>query len=346
METIQQFLCAARKKNKEGKLFLDKSVHSLNKCAINRWLKHIESVEKVEKNRKDRHKVATELINKMVYINFQDFCRYIVRAFIQFLQEIGDKKYIMIVETSKSSTNKSNRWVGYLLVFLAKQESDAFLTKRDRCLLTKHYKDPEYIISDTSYIKEHGIDDNTVCMFCDDGIFSGTQMQYHLFDLNRALQPKTKQNTNIQNEKVARVKVYIISVIMGKIAENRLSHCCTQRTYLKQCLEPHFIYSKRMEGLGYKELNNMFPSYWYMDEGCKKIPNDYAQCLPVYFEHKIPDAVSSFPSLLMQGYYIDTYGKPHQVGSIINQCNTKENASVLEGSSLGDGCVEPFYKKQ
>lgn len=339
METIQQFYCAARKRNKEGKLFLDESVHSLNKCAINRWLKV------VKEDGPERYKIATELIENMVYINFQDFCRYIVRAFIAFLQEIRDKKYIIIVETYKRDVIKSNRWVANLLIFLAKQSSDRYLTKRDRCRLSKYYKDPEYILTDTAYIEEHGIDENTVCMFCDDGVFSGTQMQNHLLRLNEALQPKTKSKLNSQNDKVGRVNVYVISVIMGKIAENRLNSFY-KRTYLKQCIEPHCIYSKLMEGLGHEQLNEMFPTYWYLNENDKRVPNDYTKCLPVYFEHKIPDALSSFPSLLMQGYYIETCGKDHRVGSIINRCSRNlDDDKVLEGSSLGDGCAEPFYKR-
>jgi hypothetical protein len=58
---------------------------------------------------------------------------------------------------------------------------------------------------------------------------------------------------------------------------------------------------------------------------------DYMNCIPIYFEHKIPDAVSSFPHLIVQVVTDCTWDESHK-------------ARIEDGSGIDAPCVRPFYK--
>jgi hypothetical protein len=58
-------------------------------------------------------------------------------------------------------------------------------------------------------------------------------------------------------------------------------------------------------------------------------PIDYMNNVPIYFEHKIPDVMSSFPHIVVQ---------------VAKNCKWDEHTDINDGSSQHTPCGTPFYK--
>lgn len=95
------------------------------------------------------------------------------------------------------------------------------------------------------------------------------------------------------------------------------------------------------------EANNMFTM---LSSGCNK--SQYLYNCPIYFEHKIPDAMSSFPTLIVYGEYAPA--KLNNAESIPNNSLIKckpENKTIspddiylITNGSTSQTCGAPFYK--
>lgn len=169
----------------------------------------------------------------------------------------------------KQDRNKSDVWVICLILGYGRQ------------FLGQQYYDPIKIINLTS--DQIDPDKQVHYVLVDDFIFTGTQMIYSI-DL------KLHYNAH-------KYKIHVVCVGIGPEGLRKLS----SRGII-------VFYDKEYASLGQlvKESNYSSKYQHYRAELSKRFgqpfidPIDYMNNVPIYFEHKMPDVMSSFPHIIVQ----------------------------------------------
>lgn len=239
----------------------------------------------------DKDNIINLILENLTYIGFDEFLILLMKSFKKFFEDINDSEYVIIYNEDR---NKSDLWVLLLLIKYGKK------------FLKKLYRDPVDIIE----LRHHNnkISDNMVYLFCDDFIYSGTQMYYTLENFVLKSNRKNLKNTYI-------VCAGITRYALTQFSFNKIYYSYNLKS-IGEIVESTDY--KKIE----KEINNRFPQP-FIDKF------NYMNNVPIYMEHKLPDTMSSFPEIIIK---------------VINNCKWNNAARIVDGSDETTMCAHPFYK--
>jgi len=290
MSSIAKFKKLAKTRLEEGRLIKLRNDYDVDKDKVAKLQK---------KSPTSENDIITNLVlQNLRYISFDELLCLIMKAFSEFLKQTGSKPYVLLFHRDG---NKSYIWILLLLL------------RYGRMFLKDLYKEPVDIMNvSTSDLSKASTDINYV--FCDDFIFSGTQMWYAL-DLFRM---KVSYRTDYH--------IYIICGGVGSTGLSKLSGYGAKLYYGTLCPTLGDIIKKSQ----YKDKYNTLKKFMSFQFGQPFIDRiEYTNCIPIYFEHKLPDAMSSFP---------------HIITNVIRDCVWNDDTLIEDGSSEQTKCAHPFYK--
>jgi len=285
--------------------------HSLNKINIERFIKA--SDYKVKG-------IVKKIIENTTYISFKEFKINLIRAFKLFIKTMEkDKIKIVYVYKTKKWKNKSNQWIyKILLKFIKKTQANL-----------------KIVLISKSNIKS--LNYNDTILMPDDCIYSGMQMQGNLIrEIGKYKKLKTFLN------------IYILCPYMSSFGIKAI-------TYKDD--EKEFNYKVK---IGYhKNLDKYLLTKFLSNDELKLIQSFYSNLKPkdmleddddlyaiefqvflIYFNHKLPDYISSL-TLFYMGVVPNNYNKrilkerrrkgnkngnlPLQIIPLIKNCNYNTN---------------------
>ena len=237
------------------------------------------------------------ILQNVLYIGFNELLLMLMDGFKQFLDHIQKKSYTLVFNRDN---NKSDIWVILLI-----------LRYGNKILGKENYYDPVNIIE---MAKPNEYSKDMIYLLCDDCIYSGTQMRSNITNLKGKFPYKTKSH------------IYVV--------------CAGASTYgLENCMDIQVFYSKKLDS--FKEIIQASPEYKSRYCSLKSKLNytfpqpfiekfNYMNNIPMYMEHKMPDAMSSFPRILVH---------------IVNKCKWEKGYDHIDdGSNEFTMCAHPFYK--
>lgn len=232
-----------------------------------------------------------EILKNYVYISFDQFFLMLMHSFAAFLRT--KTPYVMVVDDKWDHTIKSNNWVVLLLLRYGQK------------MLGKLYYDPVDIV--TIIDRKFCPDKEKNYLLCDDFMFSGTQMDYNI---QYFIPEWTHKSQNF--------KIKIVCAGCTQRARTRLSKYKNDVTvYYTYDMKPICASDELLEYF------DTLPQPFNVERVVWK------ENIPMYTEHKLPDAVSSFPQIIK---------------CFISNCSWPKNSRVVDGSSARTKCAHPFYK--
>lgn len=228
-----------------------------------------------------------------------------MKSFETFLESNTEKKYVVIDIISREE--KSYNWVLLLLL------------RYGPLFLKDKYYPPSKVIKVPStrnwrekVVLNAGLD--THFLFCDDFSFSGTQMVQSVNKLTQLLRERYPAAVDAYGNfnKTANINI----VCAG----------CSKAAYDKFVNFQYKVHATKV----FAPITPPLP-----DKILESLPQpfedtiDYKNNIPLYFEHKLPDAMSSFPMIYKE---------------IINNCAWDEETRIVDGSSVTTLCAQPFFK--
>lgn len=352
--TYEQLLAKAKRRLNQGLLVKTQDQYQLDHGELDRWR------EAYTQLCKDEDVIAATLASIFAecatYVSFLDFLEYLLDAYDDFLRKNDNKPYVFVYQKE----TKSDFWIAELLVY---HLPDGALP-------------PSYITNNfTQLTKVIDIDKVTI-VACDDACYSGEQMCDTIRDITRCYEndePRIvnvavlvaamtsmaqkriysifKECTHDQNDKQISVFYRLPLLTIPRMLVEKFQEEDVTKT--KQALLKRWINLIQNQDFINKSLMTYFSDFpksnmaTYSDsEFDLRVYNIHIN-VPYYFEHKLPDGASSFPSLFA-GYVTQRCGS-HQNGpfKIIANCKLSEKSLktfAVDGSSVHDECAQPFYK--
>jgi hypothetical protein len=251
--------------------------------------------------------VKTVVLENLVYIGFDAMLLLLMKSFRAFLEAV-EGPYVLVF--NNLAQNKSDVWVLLLL-----------LRYGPRFLGAAAYRDPAGILELSKVTFGTPVDADMAYVFCDDVVYSGTQLHYRWDALRTACDKGWR----------FKPRAHVVCAAIGPRAIARLGTCVG---------EAQLFYGRRVPSL--KETVDAHPDRYdkaRVEARVRDLPQpfedtiDHAQKILLYLEHKMPDILSSFPDILVD------------VVSNCKQGNAeRRHALIRDGSSATTRCAHPFYK--
>lgn len=292
------------------------------------------------------------------FVSFSDFLTLILTAYTRFLRDNGTNDYVLYY----SDELKSNFWVAQILVFHGSQ------------LLGDDYVPPYRITNDIDEFKEYlesshsgrSLADFSVVL-CDDASYSGKQLR-EMIDLVVLEAAEDGKELNItvlvsamttlakrkiamaygEHELRSTIGIYFEMPLktIPMMLDERLARTDLTRTERTR-FEEWRAFTKQ-----YSVINGVLDKYFTdfpVNDNDDEVTTTYNILIniPVYFEHKLPDSESSYPSMFV-GYVTQKCGPHTDSFGIIKNCKLSPQSKryfAIHGSSVDDDCATPFYKK-
>lgn len=304
--------------NKE-KLFMESGAKGVNIANIQKWFTNIQtySPEEIKETYKFFARTFTEFL---VYVPFDDFYKIINLMSLQFEQIINSPDYTNIYFFIPDTINKSNMWV--TLLFLD------CLVKNN--LLTPEIQAKIKIVNMYHKLVEDSNNSKSLCIYCDDMSYTGTQISSNFN--NRLINNKSTLDTNID-------KYFIISYI-SNIGKDKITKEVKNAFFCDNTIAV-YSYVDQLQvkyNDGNEEMvNNVLKMFSFQpDNEFMNMGHAACQCskkyIPIYFDHKIADNLSTFNKLLFTGAY-PTKGNVCEINPLIEGCNNIANLKELFGEN-------------
>ena len=320
----------------------DPPKYTKNIKKFNEWIENI----KKSSNPDELIIFAKFLRDKIRYVSFNEFNNKINELSVNYVNYINKnkKKYDYIVFTSYSdhgstTIDKSDFWVLLLSIYC----------------INKHKFESNIIYIpniDTDIVNKLLSKFNILITIFDDMAYSGTQLNHRLFKINNSI------IKNIDIEYIC--DIYLFVPYISTTALNKFEE--------QQNIKNNIIISKSTEII--ESLVDQFKEWYgnkenYMDIlkiGCPKdyeskikktfnCNSNYIQ-IPIYFEHKIADFMSTFNTILLFGTYPVINDDDCNPQSLINDCDenissilpyNKDNIINCDNMNDNDGNI--YFKK-
>lgn len=307
MSNIDQFKKIAHERLCDGQLIKQVNEYAPDPEKVQQALEQNKSLADQE------NPVKTVVLENIIYIGFDTMLLLLMKSFRAFLQEVKEP-YVLVCNsiTHSKKKDKSDIWVLLLLLRYGPK------------FLGEAYRDPVEILQLPEHFDFNAkpIDATKTYVFCDDVIYSGTQLHYRLDALRM-----TCHMANL------RVRAYVVCAAIGPQGIKRLD----------KCIGAAHIYGRRVPSL--QEIVDTQP-YLYIKDRVKKhvqtLPQPFNDTIyhmnkiPLYLEHKMPDIMSSFPDILID---VVSNCKLDNAGD-----TNAQHKLIRDGSSANTFCAHPFYK--
>lgn len=305
--------------------------------------------------------LVNTIYNHVEYISWRKFFCNLVKCIESFLKKIGDEEQIALFVGDPKKSN-----------YLMAKHFLLYVQEKKPALNGKIYIMCAYNIYETV---EH-------IVFIDDASYSGLQMYDYLTATARNIMysPYVKSEnvkfhviipymTQIavdrlqQRESVTIYNTVQLTTLAQYIAEKRVDvwdgisklentpeNVKKKRNTLEFSYMLHDNFRYDNPELNYKkrylETTKIQNSVCFIDDLLEQMDQyNITYIVPVYFQHKIPDAVSSLPTIFASGK-VSNYCKAPKTIIFIENCEyVQEKRAEMEGTTATDKCAEPFYKK-
>ena len=289
--SVQKFKKLARLRLREGRLIKTKNEFELDSAKIN-----------------GKDEIENIILQNLIYVSFDQLLHLIFTGFQKFLAHVKTEPYALLF---KQDSNKSDVWIIMLLLRYGRQ------------FLGKTYYDPINVINiSADKFNKAVLTQHVNFTLVDDFIFTGTQMNYTIEYLFKKIDYELLEYKG----DVRQYKIHVLCGGIGRAGLAKLSSWGVNIHYAKKYASLGQLVKKSPHSANYTqykaELSQKFGQP-FID------PVDYMNNVPIYFEHKIPDVMSSFPHIIIQ---------------VAKNCKWDENTDINDGSSQHTPCGTPFYK--
>jgi len=350
----------AQERHERGLLAKSEDRYSMDRKELEKWSEAYGEICTDEDE--DAHTIAKIFAECAMYVSFANFLKYLLEAFGRFLKDNGGDDYVFVY----AKEDKSNFWVAQLLVFFGRD--------------IEGYVPPSYITNDMPAFRRSIKTQNKTYrdftfVICDDASYTGiqaadlvepitlkhmklafvfaacTKIARETIEDRLGIEFKSKNSIysslsykfyygfplmtipDILEEKEAEAKTAPKKALYSeylRFVENSGIDDKMTKYFLD------FLKSNNSESENGENNNNVMSHYQY---------NIYLN-VPVYFEHKMPDAISSYPSMFV-GYVTKSCKRQLEKNfKIVRNCvfDNSNNKYMTTGSTLRDDCATPFYK--
>jgi hypothetical protein len=343
----------AELKDTQGTLEKSKDEYNMDSTILQKWS---EMYEQMCVENQDVVTIAKIFAECATYISFTEFKANMLLAFQQFLNANKDQKYVMVY----TEPNKSNFWICLLLLHNRHQ--------------LQNFRPPSYVFNNIKeFQRKMKAQDERLSdymfVYVDDASYSGSQLYETIQQTcKRTIQasvvvsaisswaeeyitnvwldshPKksninNNSNTNNSSTNIIKPPVIYKGTILETIPEILTRKARSVNASKRKVIDSYVDFVKNIDYVN-SLLNTFFLDF--VDEGDGWQYN-IDMNIPVYFEHKMPDAVSSYPSMFMGHLTTRCKSNPFP---IIKNCKPKHpSEKLVHGSNFNDSCATPFYKK-
>lgn len=349
--TSEECIKMAELKDTQGTLEKSKDEYNMDSTILQKWS---EMYEQMCVENQDVVTIAKIFAECATYISFTEFKANMLLAFQQFLNANKDQKYVMVY----SEPSKSNFWICLLLLHNRHQ--------------LQNFRPPSYVFNNfTEFYRMIKVKDERLSdymfVYVDDASYSGQQLyetiqktckhtipvsivvsamsswaEQHISDVWRNYNPYyghiRTNNTNSNGESKTIIQpVMYKGMTLETIPEILRRKARSVNASKKKVIDGYVAFVENTEYVD-SLLNTFFLDFVEEEDDWKYSININ---IPVYFEHKMPDAASSYPSMFMG--HLTT--RCSNLYPIVKNCKLKNPSDkLLHGSSVNNSCAKPFYK--
>ncbi len=310
------------KRVKEKRLGLsDDQTYPLNYQKLEEW------INKHHKCDEDIQIFTRYVIGKTKYVSFVEFISKFQQSIMDFLNQFKTIKeknpnaYWVLYRGWDQ--NKSNNWLALIMVFFLKLNTS--LDMYPTCVSSQE----DFTIEQHNFAhfaKDYN-DPNAYIVCCDDASYSGFQLTEQL-SVKRNFTP----TFNL---------ILLVPYITDKASQYILSWLPNCTFYTQERLYTAY---ELLEKIGFFKRKNVEDIMHFEEKLAKQFKTNslvLKDCVPVYFDHKIADSVSSFPTIYASGVTAECANDPF---SFIERCEPVPLEFSNVGTSKEDKCAPPFYK--
>lgn len=310
----------------KDKIFMKSGERNINQENVTKWLKNIQ-LYSPEQIKETYLFFANTFIEFLLYVSFDNFYSIINNISFELKTLFTENNYNKIYFYIPDNIHKSNLWVSLLIL---------------NCLINNNIINNEiqnkiYYINNYNDLLNHSNGDKSLCLYCDDMSYTGSQI-YSNFIIR-------KKGNIIIND--ANIDKYILISYLSDVAKQKIStlknihffnSTINVQSYINQLKEKYFESNTAM-------VNNILKMFEYNpNDPIFQIGRVACSCstkyIPIYFDHKIADELSTFNKILFTGSYpIDKniINNSCEINPLINGCTN----SVDELSKIFDNpCIE------
>jgi len=332
---------------------IEKALDSENNENYSKVNEYIKGINCDKEDKKEIYNLFAEIFSNVIKnISFKEMLNKIKEICKEIEELIKKENYDYIYIYIDDEVEKSNTWVSLLFT--------GFL-KTNLILLNKCF-----MISDNKIAFDKYNEDKSkkiLILHVDDMSYSGTQINY---SLNNNLLHKKLENNNLH--------YYLGIAYIGSTAKNLFKNHERNVKYFKNTevinnfVEQVEEYIKNKKYINESEKNKYkLNAEIIINDICKKnntFSSKSLQCyntiIPIYFDHKIADGISSFQKILYFGSIPTTNKNNCNDIPLITGCENKVDKITFYGKKLSknhcfntiidiednESCPETFYKRQ
>jgi hypothetical protein len=313
-----------RKKN--GTLFPPKDInYPLNRDKLDKWASYHDKCED-----DDIRTFVKVIKDKTIGVSWIEFYTQFKLNIDELMPILNNDKLDWVISDA-GDKRKSNYWLMLLMI---------------------DYLYGEYSIKNPNFKKPYGM------VFEIASLYGG----YNIIYLDDASYSGSQMSMNIGTSEINSNPAYIVIPYMTDISKYRIKNIAEGGfingiSYKRR--EYQILCNNRMRSvLGYmQDMLGMQLSEERLDEinikinekfniGIKDKSYGIENCVPIYFDHKIADYLSSFPTIYASGKIgkcSNAQDLP-QYEMFIDNCERIAERDSIDGTQLGDKCAPPFYK--
>ncbi len=303
--------------------------NKLSKNNLNKIINNINNSDISEKNKIYSILFLNRLFKIYRYVDFEEYLNKVINLSIELLKLIKenvDKKFLFIVP---GAINKSNTWMLFLFLNEIKNQygNDIYKLLKD-CYVIADYR----IIYDYENIN-NVIFNNAIYIYFDDMSYSGSQVLTNLSNFN--------------------FKIYFFCPYYSIIAAKRIKNINNTINFFKTT---EFIESFKNQFIKDYDYGNIILNEIKNNDIYNNAFQYNNDLIPIYFDHKIADAVSTFQKIILLGTYPVLNEKSKcTITSLIdecidnnkydkNYCNNKELDLYQLNRTKNKYCINSYYK--
>ena len=314
------------------KLFMPSGEKNVNLTNVSRWFHNIDT-HSPEEIKEIYSFFARTFIEFLRYVSFDEFYAILYKISLQFTT-LPLERYRNIYFYIPDVINKSNLWVS--LLFLDCLTKLGFIdTIREKIKIVNNYN---HLVIDSN-------NENSLCLLCDDMTYTGNQIFNHF------------RRKATQKEPDDHIEKYLVISHLSNVASKKLSEVPNMNYFADTVVVNSYITQlKEKYSETHKEMvDNIMEMFKWTTKPInmgRKACNCSLQHIPIYFDHKIADSLSTFDKLLFTGSY-PTRSSECEITPLIGGCDDIEELKKLFPDSCTEEgtldsevpCYPAFYKK-
>jgi hypothetical protein len=300
---------------------IPKKTYPLNEDAFIKKKVNINNCKATDETKKKLIEIMDYVFKNTVHINFKDFMKNLYISVEKFQKNIGENPYILYIphpDITSPYNQKSNYWVSQIVYHMLKRKPFEIISILD--------------------IKYYNQNKSFNILLCDDAIFSGTQMSERILrDITHPGSYIDNHMFKIEDKYYYDFNIFIIVPFITEIGRKKIE-----------------LFSSTTDENKIMKIN-LFHNYIIK---IPKIPHiEHQKPALLYFDHRIPDFMSTYSSLYNRGYesfdidqmscmYHPHPPEPAEPMSLIKHCSNDHKKCFKCEPNGGESCPLIPYKNR